>query len=244
MPSGWFPDPYGRHDYRFFNGTAWTADVSDDGQRYVDPYGAAPRVPGAAAGPIGPPPSPGNGAATAAITCGLIGLFFAWMPVFVVIGIALGVLALVFGVRGVQRAGAGAGGRSRAVAGVVAGGLALALSVVGIVLSVTLIREFRGFLDPGRLTAEVLDCRVTSTGIQIDGQIQNLESEPHDYTVYAVMTYPSIDDLVLRVDDVAPEEVRAFTIERIVSTADDTCAARFVVHGPTPYDLEMDRIDD
>ena len=84
MPSGWFPDPHGRHDYRWFNGTAWTADVSDDGRRLVDPYGAAPIGRGRTG------PGAGNGFATAAIMCGLVALLFAWMPVFVVIGIVLG----------------------------------------------------------------------------------------------------------------------------------------------------------
>ncbi|MEX1107166.1 MAG: DUF2510 domain-containing protein, partial [Ilumatobacteraceae bacterium] len=36
-PAGWFPDPLGRYEHRWFNGTTWTADVSLHGQRYVDP---------------------------------------------------------------------------------------------------------------------------------------------------------------------------------------------------------------
>lgn len=38
---GWHPDPLGRHDHRWFDGTRWTADVADDGIRRVDPYGTA-----------------------------------------------------------------------------------------------------------------------------------------------------------------------------------------------------------
>ena len=30
-PSGWYPDPGGRHQYRFWNGKAWTDHVSDNG---------------------------------------------------------------------------------------------------------------------------------------------------------------------------------------------------------------------
>src|ERR1044072_5801710 len=97
LPSGWFPDPHGRHEYRYFNGHAWTADVADEGRRSVDPYGAAPmRRAGR--------PSAGNGIAVAAISCGLVALLFAWMPVFVVVGAVLGVLAVVFGVKGRRRA--------------------------------------------------------------------------------------------------------------------------------------------
>ena len=30
-PSGWYPDPGGRHEHRFWNGKAWTDHVSDNG---------------------------------------------------------------------------------------------------------------------------------------------------------------------------------------------------------------------
>lgn len=36
QPGQWAPDPFGRHDHRFFNGTAWTDKVSDAGQVGVD----------------------------------------------------------------------------------------------------------------------------------------------------------------------------------------------------------------
>lgn len=38
-PQGWYPDPLGRYDHRWFNGTSWTADVSTNGARHVDPLG-------------------------------------------------------------------------------------------------------------------------------------------------------------------------------------------------------------
>lgn len=37
--SGWHPDPQGRHEQRFFDGTAWTAHVLDNGLPSLDPYG-------------------------------------------------------------------------------------------------------------------------------------------------------------------------------------------------------------
>ncbi|MDA2945115.1 MAG: DUF2510 domain-containing protein [Actinomycetota bacterium] len=39
---GWHPDPLGRFDHRFFDGSRWTADVAVDGVRRVDPLGIAP----------------------------------------------------------------------------------------------------------------------------------------------------------------------------------------------------------
>jgi Protein of unknown function (DUF2510) len=39
--AGWEPDPTGRHDHRYFDGTAWTDDVADAGQASLDPLAEA-----------------------------------------------------------------------------------------------------------------------------------------------------------------------------------------------------------
>ena len=36
-PSGWLTDPMQRHQYRYWDGTQWTAAVSDDGAESSDP---------------------------------------------------------------------------------------------------------------------------------------------------------------------------------------------------------------
>jgi hypothetical protein len=36
-PAAWHPDPMGRHELRYWNGSAWTADVSDQGVQATDP---------------------------------------------------------------------------------------------------------------------------------------------------------------------------------------------------------------
>jgi hypothetical protein len=36
-PASWLSDPTGRHQLRYWNGTAWTDDVSDEGQTSKDP---------------------------------------------------------------------------------------------------------------------------------------------------------------------------------------------------------------
>ena len=46
--SGWFADPTGRHQFRFFDGTGWTEHVSDDGNPTVDPYDGEAPAPGRA----------------------------------------------------------------------------------------------------------------------------------------------------------------------------------------------------
>src|ERR687898_187529 len=183
MPSGWFPDPHGRHEYRWFNGHAWTADVADAGRRMIDPHGAAPLRRGAGAGA-------GNGIAVAAMTCGLVALVYAWMPLFVVIGVVLGVLGLVFGIRGRRRARQVGSGEGMALTGIISGSAALALSIVGIVFTVSFIR-----------------------------------------------------DLVATLTDVAPGASEQLTMHHTARATDPgECEVRLVVHGPTPYGLEIDRV--
>src|SRR6266545_8277776 len=41
-PSGWFPDPTGRHEARFWDGAAWTDHIADGGVTGVDPPTPAP----------------------------------------------------------------------------------------------------------------------------------------------------------------------------------------------------------
>jgi hypothetical protein len=240
LPSGWFPDPHGRYDYRWFNGTAWTADVSDEGRRLVDPAGAAPSPQFQQAANAN-----GNGLATAAITCGLLALLFAWMPLLVVIGLVLGVLALVFGVRGHRRAATVGSGRGRALAGAIAGGAAVGLSIVGTILTVTFVRELQAFLSPGAVEAEVAACTVEPGAIVIDGVLTNRSSDSHGYTVYGVVRTPSgVDDLVTEIRELQPGETTEFEMRRSIVVDEETCDARLVVHGPTPYGVEIDRVDD
>ena len=44
-PPGWYPDPYGRHERRYYDGRAWTEHVESGGRQGVDPPAGAPRVP-------------------------------------------------------------------------------------------------------------------------------------------------------------------------------------------------------
>lgn len=59
---GWNPDPSGRHEYRYWDGSSWTDDVSDNGVTSTDPVGgvAGPTEPGATA-PLEPTQTYGQG---------------------------------------------------------------------------------------------------------------------------------------------------------------------------------------
>ncbi|MEZ5265809.1 MAG: DUF2510 domain-containing protein [Acidimicrobiales bacterium] len=48
-PPGWYPDPAGRHEYRWWDGTTWTDQAASGGRNVVDPiqapaHGAVPTV--------------------------------------------------------------------------------------------------------------------------------------------------------------------------------------------------------
>ena len=37
VPAGWYADPAGRYELRYWDGSAWTEHVSRGGQQYTDP---------------------------------------------------------------------------------------------------------------------------------------------------------------------------------------------------------------
>jgi uncharacterized protein YxjI len=43
--ANWYPDPMGRHEYRYFDGTNWTEHVTSHGRQPVDPLNAPTHVP-------------------------------------------------------------------------------------------------------------------------------------------------------------------------------------------------------
>jgi hypothetical protein len=53
-PAGWHPDPYGTHELRYFDGSAWTEHVSDQGRQATAPA-AYPTAPVAPAAPVALP---------------------------------------------------------------------------------------------------------------------------------------------------------------------------------------------
>lgn len=44
-PANWYPDPYGRHDLRWFDGTCWTEHVASHGRQSADAPGGTVNVP-------------------------------------------------------------------------------------------------------------------------------------------------------------------------------------------------------
>lgn len=251
-PSGWFPDPLGRYDHRWFNGTSWTADVSVDGQRYVDPlplsgpFPARQQPPGWAswAPAPGTPAPPSRTMAVLSFVFGLLSVFTGWMPLAFVVGAAAGVAGLVLGVVARRRVRAGvASGGGLATAGLVLSPIGLALCAVGVMLTAAVFREVTAFLEPGPVDASITSCALDGTGVAIEGTVENLDDEVHDYVV-VVEVVDADDDVLERqsieVGAVAAGEVRSW--ETLVFVRGDvpdppSCDIR-EVNGPFPWGID------
>jgi uncharacterized RDD family membrane protein YckC len=99
-PAAWYVDPSGRHEHRYWSGSAWTEHVADRGQRSVDPVppGAEPPIAEQRAGgwQPGATPRPGRGPAGGiGQPAGLGPRFLARLLDFILLGVVTGILSSV-----------------------------------------------------------------------------------------------------------------------------------------------------
>lgn len=216
--------------------------MSDQGQRSVDPLGAGPTPGGAPA--LSPNPAPrGNGTATAAMVCGIIGVLLAWMPFLVVAGLVLAVLALVFGIQARRRANASGIGGGRSTAGIVLGAIGVALSVLGIALSVLVYREVVDFIDAEPHVAEVTSCTVTGGVADVRGTITNLADEHAEFTLFVKVRGESrvFEPVSAQsLPTIAPGATAEWSSRVLVRESMTECAASVDVYGPFPFGVEID----
>jgi hypothetical protein len=81
--SGWFGDPTGRHSHRYWDGTAWTTNVSDNGLTSQDTVTAGP------AALLGSPPTTHPGPGILTLVAGgmaLLGAMLPWVSVTTIFG--------------------------------------------------------------------------------------------------------------------------------------------------------------
>lgn len=220
---GWYPDPGGRHDLRYYNGVRWTGDVATDGRRYVAPLTPTPD---------GPHP-PGARGGMFALVAGVVALAIAWIPFVFVVGAILAVLAIVAGLRARREPSQ----RGPAVAGIVTGGTALLLAAGGCWLSVVVIQEVRRFNGVGEYEAVVNQCEEVDGSTRAVGTITNLDDDRHSYVVTVQFTPDRT--AWIQVDDVGPGEVREFTVEDDFVVGSLDCAVTDVT-GPFPFGVEVE----
>ena len=228
LSSGWFPDPTGRYEYRYFNGQRWTADVAVHGQRYVDPLPSqAPRSQQA-----------GRGFAIAAFVVALGSLLVAWLPFIFVAGLIGGITAFVFAMLGLVRARRNGGhGRGFAVAGTIISVLALALCTVGFLFTRTFLREIDAYNNPGPHATAVTSCTtLAGFGAEMHGTITNLDTTRHEYNISVAFTASGADTVNnVRVLDVAPAASVEFSSSApVMPTGSITCRVD-AVYGPEPF---------
>ena len=233
MPSGWFPDPLDRYDHRYFNGTSWTSDVSTGGQRFVDPLGTGP-------GHVAGGGRPTNGPATAAVVMGSVGLAIAWIPFIVLFGGTLAVLAIVFGIIGVKRSRASGVGRRASIAGIVMGSLGIVASIIGVILSISVLREVIRFIEPGDVDTEVIACTVDGRRADVTGTVTNLDDETREYTLFVEIGGRT--EVVL-IDELAPDETVGWSTVVTLRSAGTECDPSITVQGPFPYGIEVDPVE-
>lgn len=239
-PAGWYDDPAGRHDYRYFNGRSWTADVADDGRRFVDPLPAVP--PGAS--PTGAGPVERGRLGTAALVCGIIGLATSWLPYVFVVGAVLAVCAVVFGIVARRRSrlddrSASAG---RAAAGIVTGSVGIALAVVGFLFTVALARALDAYRDPAPHEAVLTSCSEIDGAWVATGELTNLDDRTRSFTVEVHFVRPGTDNPqrgeTIELDDVEASATVVFESRQRVVLDDVDCRLADV-GGPFPWGIEL-----
>ncbi|MEK7426411.1 MAG: DUF2510 domain-containing protein [Actinomycetota bacterium] len=228
---GWHPDPSGRYEFRWFNGTTWTQDVSIDGVRYVDDGRTV----------VAPPPS--KTLAVVGFLLGLASLMVEWMPFLFVLGAFGAIAAIAIGIVALRRAGDGrVAGRGFAIAGLALGGAAVPLCSVGVLLTLATIDEFVAYTDPGPVAAELVRCESTGSRVVIEGTITNLDDSAHDYDVAVEVRRAGKVLRILHraVEGVVAGETQTWSTSTIVnktSTDGQVSCEIFAVNGPFPFGL-------
>jgi len=234
---GWYPDPTGRFETRFHNGVTWTADVANNGQRFVDPLGTAPpRTTTSANGG-------GNRQATAAMVLGIVALAIAWMPFVVIFGVVSAVLALVLGTVGLRRSSTSGTGRAFALTGLITGAVGLLACVVGVLLTVVVIDTIDRFENPPPHEATITSCELDGSTATLTAEITNLGNSTADFSVKIAFVRPGTDNAQhstrVAVDNVPPGGSAEFGVDRRVALDEIDCIISSI-DGPLPFGLELD----
>lgn len=172
-PPGWLPDPTGRYQFRWFNGQTFTADVSMQGTRFVDPLPIASQR-----------DQPSRGMAVAGFVVALVAALLSWLPfVFVAGGVAC-IVSFFVSLVGLRRSRVQAGyGRTLALAGVLISVLAAGLTVAGFYFTRYVIRELDKLGDLGAYEVVVDSCTSQDGLTILDGRLTNLDDARHHYYV-------------------------------------------------------------
>jgi len=246
----WYPDPSGRYEFRYHNGTTWTADVSTDGERYVDVLGTSHTPTGPTSGPTsglttGPAGdtggNSGNGIAVAGLTCGILSIAFGWLPVVFVLGALLAVLGMVFGVMGLRRSRRSGSGRGFALAGTITSAIGLGVAVGGLLFTIAVFRALERYENPAEHAAEVTGCEVDDGTATVSGELRNDSDDTASFTVRVDVVRSGsgvrVSTTRRELIDVAPGETRSWEVTRRVTVDAVECSTPNV-SGPLPFGVD------
>jgi hypothetical protein len=224
--SGWYPDPTGRFEYRYHNDREWTADVASGGRRFVDPLPAtpAPAEPG------------GNGLAVAGMVCGVVAVVIAWVPFVAVLGLITALVGLALSIPGLARSRRTGSRRAFAIAGIITSACALVLGVLGVVLTVALVRAIDRFDDPGPYDARLTACTAEGREIVATGQVENLGNDTQTYSVLVRLSPDAVERVV--VEDVPAGATADFEARERAAVDDEPDCRILAVDGPPPFGLD------
>lgn len=248
----WYPDPTGRYEYRYYNGVSWTADVSRDGERTVDPAStstpAPPRPPVTPGGPLMGSASgaggPRSGKATAALVLGIVALGLSWVPFLFVGGAICGVLAVVYGV--VARRATPRDPRGFAGVGIILGAAALVVCALGVFLTIRVVGEIDKFSNPPDYDVEITRCALDGTTLNLAGSLTNVDDRSSEFMVF-IRTRVTGESRIAVVDlgRVHAGETEAFARDLALgrdaistSGTEPTCVVTNVT-GPYPFGVEI-----
>lgn len=231
---GWYSDPLGRFDLRFYNGRQWTADVSTDGVRFIDPLGTQVRADS--------PPS-ADSIATAAMVLGVIAISTAWMPFLVVVGVVTAIIAISLGTAALRRARRSGGSRSRAIVGIATGTSALIAAILGVLLTVIVYDVYDRYTSPEPHEVEVTGCEVVGSRATMTGAITNLGDATTDFGVTVAFVRAGTRDVRrtahVEISEVAAGATAEFDAQAQVDLENIDCEVTEVT-GPLPFGLDLD----
>jgi len=146
---GWFPDPTGRHDHRWWDGAAWTSHVADAGVAARDPLDAP--AAGVSAGPRAAqggglaPSGSADPVAITALTVAIPALLLALIPIIGLVPAAAALVLAIVARSRVRRSGRR--GDGIAIAGLVTAIVALIIAVLVTIVAVAVLGGAGGELS-------------------------------------------------------------------------------------------------
>ena len=223
VQAGWYPDPMGDHEFRYYNGSGWTGDVATDGFRNVT------EIPDLSTPQSSQHRNPRSG--TVAMVFGIVSMSLGWIPFVCFVAVFFGAVAIVVGLRRRRFESA----RGTATVGIVTGAVGILLSAVGIWASVVIVQAIADFEDPGPHEVELTDCSEADGVTRATGEITNQDDEERTYTIEVSFDGETSREGVIA--DVAAGERRVFMIDEDLRFDELDCEI-LDVKGPRPFGIE------